>query len=380
MRAIGYGAFALAGLLACSSTSGDGNGASTAQDASAGDGSLGGGHPGGDASIANGDDGGTGDDASVPNDASTGGDVDNAADGVGGALKPPPAALNWTYLPDTSQVSVLSIWGSGPNDVYIVGLVGMGDHFDGAQWTSLDTGTGAHLKAVWGSGPNDVYIATESNALLHLGGDAGAWDHQVFGAGVEFSDIKGWSATDIYADGPGVIHFDTNAWSNPGIDSGDYGVDKLWVTGPADAWGESIYGGVYHYMGTSTVLSTDTGPKLEQYENSAIWASSDTDIYVTGANAILHYRGSGTWENQFPTPAPVDGGGEYLSAIWGFDANTIYAVSQTGMLYRSGGDGRWVSQQLPAPFAGSYPSCIWGSAPDDVYIGGDMGVIHGTKM
>src|ERR1700733_5359316 len=152
MRAIGYGAFALAGLLACSSTSGDGNGASTAQDASAGDGSLGGGHPGGDASIANGDDGGTG------------GDVDNAADGVGGALKPPPAALNWTYLPDTSQVSVLSIWGSGPNDVYIVGLVGMGDHFDGAQWTSLDTGTGAHLKAVWGSGPNDVYIATESNA------------------------------------------------------------------------------------------------------------------------------------------------------------------------------------------------------------------------
>jgi hypothetical protein len=376
MRAFECGAFALAGLLACGSTSGDGNSASTAHDASAGDGNLGG---NGGAT----DDGGAADDASVPNDASTGGEVDGTVDDAGeagGALMPPPAALNWTYLPATSQISVLSIWGSGPNDVYIVGSVGMGEHFDGARWTSLETGTGAHLTGVWGSGPNDVYIATNSNALLHSGVDAGTWDHQVFGGGVTFSDIKGWSATDIYADGPGVIHFDTNTWSNPGIDSGDYGVDKLWVTGPADAWGESAYGGVYHYKGTSIVQSTNTGHTIEQYINSCIWASSDTDVYVTGSNAILHYRGSGTWENQFPTPAPVDGGGEYLNAIWGFDAHTIYAVSQTGMLYRSGGDGRWVAQQLPAPFASTYPSSIWGSGPDDVYIGGDMGVIHGTKM
>jgi hypothetical protein len=112
-----------------------------------------------------------------------------------------------------------------------------------------------------------------------------------------------------------------------------------------------------------------------------LWASSDTDVYVGGWNALLHSRGDGVWENQFPSDLVIrDGGGQYIVGMWGFGTNAVYAVSATGMLFRSGGDGRWVTQQLPlTAIDDSGDSPIWGLAADDVYIFGDA-LIHGTSM
>ena len=94
------------------------------------------------------------------------------------------------HRPSTGKRAFNPIWGSGPSDVWAVGYYG-GDsastgafgtvaHFDGTTWSPstlpADAGpipTGANtygLHGVWGSGPNDVWIVGDSGTLRHYDG------------------------------------------------------------------------------------------------------------------------------------------------------------------------------------------------------------------
>lgn len=65
--------------------------------------------------------------------------------------------------------AVLSVWGTGPNDVYAVGTGGTVLHWDGQAWSRLDAGltpdTGEALKAVVGAG-GDVWLGGRDGAVL----------------------------------------------------------------------------------------------------------------------------------------------------------------------------------------------------------------------
>jgi hypothetical protein len=105
-----------------------------------------------------------------------------------------------------------------------------------------------------------------------------------------------------------------------------------------------------------------------------VWASGPNDIYVVGSNCILHSTGNKVWVNQFPVGAPSD----LIASIWGFDAHTIYALGGSGRVYRSGGDGRWVSQMVEPLGVVSMFSGIWGTSPQNMYVSGDIGLYHGV--
>ncbi len=66
------------------------------------------------------------------------------------------------------------VYGFGPDDVYAVGLEGAAVHFDGEKWTRLDTGTNGSLWGVWGASPDDVWIVGEDGIdrpiILHYDG------------------------------------------------------------------------------------------------------------------------------------------------------------------------------------------------------------------
>ena len=67
-------------------------------------------------------------------------------------------------LPLEAPVSLTSVWGSGPSDVWSVGTAGTILHYDGTKWEradleAQDAGTAFTLRAVWLDGPNDVWIA-----------------------------------------------------------------------------------------------------------------------------------------------------------------------------------------------------------------------------
>ncbi|WP_438045046.1 hypothetical protein [Sorangium sp. So ce128] len=72
-----------------------------------------------------------------------------------------------------SPTSVLlgGVWGSGPDDVFVVGDEGTIAHYDGESWQVTLLDSGEHLQAVWGSGPEDVFAVGLESAILHYDGE-----------------------------------------------------------------------------------------------------------------------------------------------------------------------------------------------------------------
>jgi len=59
------------------------------------------------------------------------------------------------------------VWGSGENDVYIVGNFGLLLHWNGSTFEEIDVGLTDDLIAVWGTSPDDiVVVGGRSNAVV----------------------------------------------------------------------------------------------------------------------------------------------------------------------------------------------------------------------
>jgi hypothetical protein len=97
---------------------------------------------------------------------------------------------------DAGQVRLVSLWGSGPNDVWAVGSVMQ--HWDGISWSTLRSPFGA--RGVWGSGPNDVWAVDQGGGILHWNGTA--WSPSSSGAS-SLSAIWGSGPKDVWAVGAG---------------------------------------------------------------------------------------------------------------------------------------------------------------------------------
>ncbi len=152
--------------------------------------------------------GATSDDGSPP-----AGDDAGLASDSGGEVPPPPA-LTWKLESNLGGLS--GIWGSGPNDIYVVGSSGFLQHSTGdGKWDIEDPGTGANLYGVWGSGPTDVYIAPYINTILHSTGDGG-WEHEPQAAGTTFQGIWGSGPNRRLRLLGGAIHSDGGGvWQTP---------------------------------------------------------------------------------------------------------------------------------------------------------------------
>lgn len=103
----------------------------------------------------------------------------------------------------TGQKRLFKVWGSGPNDVFIVGSAGLILHWDGAAWTEMESGTTALLFTVTGRSGSDVWAVGGGAKAVLLHYDGSAWTEQVL---PDFSPqiIQGvWTATgrDLYLSG-----------------------------------------------------------------------------------------------------------------------------------------------------------------------------------
>ncbi len=109
---------------------------------------------------------------------------------VGGALRGPSgptaallhydgAALSTVEFTGTASSArdavLFKVWGSGPDDVVIVGAGGVALHLDGATWTRSETNSTAQLTTVHGRAPDDVYAVGGLNQGVVLHWDGAAW-------------------------------------------------------------------------------------------------------------------------------------------------------------------------------------------------------------
>jgi hypothetical protein len=164
----------------------------------------------------------------------------------------------WSWTGDglgPSSVGQRAIWGSGPDDVWVLG--GKALRWDGSAWTAMLSSMFSPMNAVWGSGPNDVWL---------VGGQPG---------------------------NPGPIsylHYD-GASFDPDPPLSPYAPLGLWGTSANDVFAVGEAGMILHYDGASWVtMASGTGEVLY-----GVWGSSATDVFAVGAaGTILHYDGT-TW-------------------------------------------------------------------------------------
>jgi hypothetical protein len=124
-------------------------------------------------------------------------------------------------VPTATVATLYGVWGSGPDDVWIVGGVANGAadpdddlllHWDGAALTRRALpARGAALFKVWGSAADDVWLSGEAGTLWHWDGVAFAAHHQATPASI--LTVAGCGRDEAYAVGGSHLwQWDGAAW------------------------------------------------------------------------------------------------------------------------------------------------------------------------
>ena len=141
-----------------------------------------------------------------------------ACSGDGSSTGDTGAALSWAEAFDVGEDTALSgVWGTGPNDVYMVGgdeTRGAVYHFDGNAWSEdTSVSTGDLMVWVFGFGPNDIWIVGEGGTILR--GSVGNWTELDSGTEEPLWGVWGASANDVWivggspeGDAPTLLRWD----------------------------------------------------------------------------------------------------------------------------------------------------------------------------
>jgi hypothetical protein len=267
-----------------------------------------------------------------------------------------------------SQVTFSSIWGSGPDDVWVTGEQGTLLHWDGAGWSAASSGTSQALRAVMGTSKSNVWAAGLDGTFLHFDGRSwssmrpgGAPWSPAPGPGVKpFYALYAAAEDDLWVAGFGVRHFDGTRWSEPVYPTGlpikalgGVGSQKIWMVGNEGAlraWDGRAWLRVPH----------DRGPDF-----FGLWANAADDVWAVGSNgAILHWDGH-VWK------ASPSGTGADLYGVRGFGPSDVWAVGDRGTILHWDG---WAWSATASPSTHGLLG-VWGASAGDVWIVGEDGTI-----
>ena len=297
------------------------------------------------------------------------------------------------------------VWGSGPNDVWVVGSGGSISHWDGTAWTLTPTGSKNTFHAVWGSGPNDVWAVSMTDAIFHSTGFANgsaAWE-QVPGATDSMTTMV---AHTIWGTAAGDLRIGARANMMDTGDGYDW-VGQFVLTKDKDgnmAWRPELSGSVHGFWGTATdlwLIADDSARNNNGWNKGqtlhgvaaakgdltwtavdsqstllleGIWGSSADDIWAVGDQGTLRRfkKGATRWEIvASPTKMP-------LHAVWGSAADDVWAVGDAGTILHFDGSA-WTQSLAAFPFGKKSDLYgVWGSSKNDVWIVGDGIALHYT--
>ena len=124
-----------------------------------------------------------------------------------------------------TAATLYGVWGSGPDDVWLVGGIANGRRdpeddlvwrWDGARLAAVPgvPSRGATLFKVWGAGPDDVWISGEGGTMLHWDGAAFTDHSRELATPSSVLTVQGCAPDDVWAiAGQGLYHFDGTGWA-----------------------------------------------------------------------------------------------------------------------------------------------------------------------
>ncbi len=159
--------------------------------------------------------------------------------------------------PVPSQGLLSAVWAQSPDNAFAVG-VGTGGlpimHWDGNTWSEMVTDIGGDLlNDVWGTGANDVYVLGGlgdggGKNVLHFDGDQ--WKPMESSSSGLLEQAPSFGSS-IRASGPGnvfvaggtsALHLRAGAWEPIAFPLGQVGAQRLWVT-PTSAYVSFAFSG-----------------------------------------------------------------------------------------------------------------------------------------
>jgi hypothetical protein len=94
----------------------------------------------------------------------------------------------WTEFTTTAASGdALDMWGTAPDDAWLVGSAGAIHHFDGATFTAVESPVTTDLLRVFGRAVDDVYAVGQLGTILHY--DGNEWSVEASGTTLDFNDI-----------------------------------------------------------------------------------------------------------------------------------------------------------------------------------------------
>jgi len=292
----------------------------------------------------------------------------------------------------------LGVWGTGPDDVYVVGQPGLIFHWDGASWSRQESGTSVALTDVWGDGSGTVYITGHDGVILRSQG-GGPWSRMdysdqidlfavgsfqgqtyVCGRSEDFAQLSLLSGG-TWIDAPDRIYQRDNEQAV---------VDTLFLRSDDDPEEiiESLTS-VAHYGitgadGVILMQDPETDWQLRRVRGGREWVTCSTSTERVSGNFIATDGGRlfqlvelegevKAWQEKF-SPS-LD---NTVYGIYTGDADTIWAVSDNGQINRIDPPG---TDKVLLYDDGLIFFDIWGSSGSDLYAVGIEGrVLHFTDV
>jgi hypothetical protein len=226
---------------------------------------------------------------------------------------PPGGEVTWTQAFDTSSSGSLSgVWGSGPNDVFIVGGTDAGGeiyHYDGSDWSPMQVPAVPLLVWVYGFGPSDVYAVGTGGGMVHY--DGSAWTEIATTTTEDLWGVFGLNANEVWIvggdpfdndplifryDGTDFTPFPVDAADNP---QGAKALFKVWGIG-SDLYAVGQKGLILRFDG-SDWKAQSAGAQADQ-DFVSLWGTRSDHIVAVGGrgNARIATFDGGSWDTTAP--------------------------------------------------------------------------------
>jgi hypothetical protein len=268
----------------------------------------------------------------------------------------------WPISSPVPTYNLKSVWGTGSDDVWVVGELGAVARFDGHGWSAVACPSSATLMSIWGRDRDDLWAVGTRGTILHWNGST--WSTVAPLTQEDLLVVRGSSPTDVWAVGRNsqVLHWDGAAWSVERTVSSTVKRDiaALWSRNTDDAWLMGSEGLMVRKVSGGWDFLGNEAPGLAATDFLGMWGLSLTDVWAVGTNGSIAHFGGNSWTLQTaPTHAT-------LRSVWAGSPSDVWAVGDQAAVLRFDGR-RWrnVGQATSNPLF-----AIWGSSPDDVWAAG----------
>jgi len=304
---------------------------------------------------------------------------------------------------DDQNLDIYGLWGSGPKDVWAVGVSypdnlfadsGIVFHYDGSSWKRWPSFGASQLDGVWGSGPNDVWAIGFNGDLVHW--DGSVWSPPPGPPRITLYSVWASGPTDVYGfgydrSGLAAQHFDGQSWSKieildaASLHAGEASIFipyMAWGSGPSDIWlgvtdlepiagnpGSNTQRSLFvHWDGQHGSVDSTLDPTLASLLMfTSIWGSGQQDIWAVGnvddaasnfTGRAVHWDGT-RWSEVTTIPAKDVADG--FDSVWSSGASDVWIGGGTAIHHW---DGQSWTQESVAGVSGWLVS---GSGPKDVW-------------